>query len=141
MAESERDAATERSEERRRLAEQRADDARRRAAVAHTNADAARKQGNSRSAAVHDHEAAIHQRAVQIHLQAVRLQQQHTKELVEALGRTGVDETSLRQIMANVQRARDDAELRSEQARTFALKARERAQKLHGRRRSGARDA
>jgi hypothetical protein len=136
------DEATARSEQRRRLAEQRADEARRRATVARTNAEAARSQGNGRAAAVHEHEAVIHQRAVEIHLQAVRLQQQHTGELMELSPRKGgVDDGSLRRIMANVRRAREDAELRSEQARTFALKARERATQLQTRRQSGARDA
>lgn len=123
------------------MAEQRADDAGRRAAVARTNADAARSRGNARAAAAHDHEAAIHQRAVEIHLQAVQLQQQHVEELVEVFARTGIDESTLRTVMANVRRARDEAELRSEQARTYALRSRERAKQLHGRGEPSSREA
>ena len=135
MADTELDEATTRSEERRRLAEARAQDAQRRAAVARQNADLARNRGNARAAAAHDHEAVIHQRAVDIHLQAVRMQEHHARELLEGAGRRGIDETGLRQIMATVRRARDEAELRSEQTRTYTLRARERAQRLHGRRR------
>jgi hypothetical protein len=135
------EAATGRSDERRRMAEQRAADARRRAAAARANADLARNRGNTRGAAIHDHEAAIHQRAVEIHLQAVELQQQHAMELIEVFARKGMDESSLRKITANVRRARDEAELRSEHARGYALKARERAAQLHGRTESGSREA
>jgi hypothetical protein len=41
-----------------------------------------------------------------------------------------MDERGLQALMANVRRARDEAGLRSEQARTHALRARERAQQL-----------
>ena len=132
MAERELDEATSRSEARKRRAETRAQDAQRRVVVARRNADLARNRGNARAAAVHDHEAAIHQRAVEIHLQAVRLQQDHAQELADGLGRRGIDEIGLRNIMTNVRRARDEAALRGEQARTYSLRARERAQKLHG---------
>ena len=131
MAERKLDEATSRSEERRRRAEDRAQDAQRRAAVARRNADLARDRGNLRAAAVHDHEAVIHQRAVEIHLQAVRLQEHHARELLEGVGRRGIDETGLRHLMDNVRRARDEAELRSEQARTYSLRARAWAQQLH----------
>ena len=133
MAAPELDEATSRSEARRRRAEDRAQDAQRRVVVARRNADLARNRGNARAAAVHDHEAAIHQRAVEIHLQAVRLQQEHARELLDGLGRGGIDETGLRHIISNVRRARDEAALRGEQARTYSLRARERAHRLQGR--------
>lgn len=131
MAGTELDEAAQRSDDRKRMAETRADDARRRAATARQEAESARNHGNARAAAVHDHEAAIHQRAVDIHLQAVRTQEAHAQELVDVFGRRGIDAEGLRLIMANVRRARDEAELRSEQARTYAMRARERAQQLH----------
>jgi hypothetical protein len=131
------DEATRRSDERRALAEQRAADAMRRAATARANAGDARARGMPRAAAVHDHEAAIHQRAVAIHQQAVRLQEQHARELVDVFGRKGVNESSLRTVVANVRRAREEAELRGDQARTFAAKARERARQLQQRRDTG----
>lgn len=43
-------------------------------------------------------------------------------------GHRGIDEDGLRRIMTNVRRARDEAELRSQQAPMFAIRARERAQ-------------
>lgn len=139
-----RDAALEeaksRSEQRRLQAEQRADEARRRAAIARQNAEDARNRGNARAAAVHEHEAAIHQRAVEIHLQAVRLQQEHARELVDVFGRRGIAEIDLRRIVANIQRTRDEAGLRGESARTYALRARARAQQLQGRHDSSKRD-
>jgi hypothetical protein len=134
VADTELDEATRRSDDRRRMAESRAENARRRAAGAREEAETARNKGNTRAAAVHEREAVIHLRAVDIHLQAVRLQEAHALELVEVFGRTGIDEAGLRQLMTNVRRARDEAELRSEQARTFALRARERAAQLHLRR-------
>jgi hypothetical protein len=133
VADTKLDEAAQRSDDRRRSAETRATDARRRAVIAREEAEAARTKGNARAAAVHDHEAAIHQRAVDIHLQAVRLQEAHSRELEEVFGRKGIDAEGLRLIMANVRRARDEAELRSEQARTYATRARERAQQLHAR--------
>lgn len=139
--EADLEAAAGRSDDRRALAERRADGARRRASAARSHAEAARARGNARAAAVHDQEAAIHQRAVEIHQQAVRLQQEHSRELTVVFGHRGIDEDGLRQILASVRRARDEAELRGEQARTFALRARERAQQLHIRRQPGARDA
>jgi hypothetical protein len=134
VADTELDEAAQRSDDRKRMAESRAENARRRAVVAREEADAARNKGNARAAAVHDHEAAIHLRAVDIHLQAVRMQEAHAQELLEVFGRAGIDDEGLRQLMTNVRRARDEAELRSEQARTFALRARERAEQLHARR-------
>jgi hypothetical protein len=131
VPDTELDEAAERSDDRKRMAETRAGDARRRAETARQEAEKARNNGNARAAALHDHEAAIHQRAVDIHLQAVRLQEQHVEELEEVFGRTGIDARGLRLIMANVRRARNEAGLRSEQARTYALRARERAQRLH----------
>jgi hypothetical protein len=133
VAERELDEATSRSEARRRRAEDRAQEAQRRVVVARRNADLARNRGNARAAAVHDHEAAIHQRAVEIHLQAVRLQQDHAQELADGLGRRGIDGTGLRHVVSNVRRARDEAALRGEQARTYSLRARERARRLQGR--------
>lgn len=133
--------ATTRSEERRLLAEQRAAEARRRAETARAQADGARAKGDARAAASHDHEAAIHARAVDVHLQAASLQQQHARELAGADTRKGVDEDGLRRIMATVRRGRDEAELRSEEARALAIAARERAQQLHLRRQPGAGDA
>jgi hypothetical protein len=123
--------ATQRSDDRKRMAEDRAENAKQRAVVARQEAEAARSHGNARAAAVHDHEVAIHLRAVDVHLQAARLQEQHAVELEEAVGRKGLDARGLRLIMTSVRRARDEAELRSEQSRTHALRARERAQQLH----------
>jgi hypothetical protein len=139
VAETELDEAAQRSDDRRRMAEGRAQNARRRAVVARREAEAARTNGNSRAAAVHDHEAAIHLRAVDIHLQAVRLQEAHAQELEEVFGHKGIDENGLRLVMSNVRRARDEAELRGEQARTYALRARDRAEQLRvrGRRPDG----
>lgn len=138
MPQREVDEATSRSEARKRRAETRAQDAQRRVVVARRNADLARNRGNARAAAVHDHEAAIHQRAVEIHLQAVRLQQDHARELLDGHRRRGIDEIGLRHIISNVRRARDEAALRGEQARTYSLRARERAQRLEGRGDAGA---
>jgi hypothetical protein len=131
------DEATRRSDDRKRMAEDRAENAKRRAVVARQEADTARDRGNSRAAAVHDHEVAVHLRAVDVHLQAVRLQEAHTRELVEVSGRTGIDERGLQQLMRNVRLARDEAQLRRVRARTFARRARERAQELHTRREPG----
>lgn len=131
MADADLTEATQRSDDRKRMAGDRAENARRRAVLARQEAETARTRGNARAAAVHDHEAVIHLRAVDIHLQAVRLQEAHTQELVEVFGRKGIDEKGLRQLMTNVRRAQDEAVLRSEQARTFALRARERAEQLH----------
>jgi hypothetical protein len=125
------ESAVDRTEERRRAAESRAANATRRAATARTDAQKARDAGNTRGAAFHDHEAALHQRAAELHLQAARLQVQHAAELGDAAAeRHGMDPTGLRAIAANVRRARDEAQLRSEQARTFAVRARERAETL-----------
>lgn len=115
------------------MAENRAEDARRRAVTARREAESARTQGNARAAAVHDNEAAVHQRAVDVHIQAVRLQKAHSRELEEIFGHRGIDARGLRLITANVRRSRDEAELRGQQARTYALRARERAQQLHAR--------
>ena len=130
MAETELTAATQRSDDRRRMAESRAENARRRAVVAREEAEAARNKGNPRAAAVHEHEITIHLRAVDIHLQAVRMQDAHAQELEEVFGRKGIDEAGLRQLMTNVRRSRDEAELRSAHARAHAMRARERAQEL-----------
>jgi hypothetical protein len=125
-------AAVHRTDERRRAAEKRASEATRRAEAARRQATVARDAGNARGAAFHDHEAALHQRAAELHLQAARLQVQHAGE-IEAR-RQALDPAGLRVIAANVRRARDDAQLRSEQARTFALRAREHAETLRSQR-------
>ncbi|MGN6380538.1 MAG: hypothetical protein ACTHNU_16430 [Gaiellales bacterium] len=139
MATTDIDEASARSDERRRMAEHRAEVAARRAQVAHRNADKARNEGKARAAAVHDQEAAIHQRAVDIHRHAARVQQNHRRELEGASG-AGIDEDGLRLIADSVRRAREEAELRGQQARTFALRARERAARLHGEQRRDAGD-
>ena len=120
------------TEERRRAAERRAQDAHRRAAAARRSAEDARTAGNARGATFHDHEAAMHQRAAELHLHAARLQVQHAGE--PESHRHGVDPGGLRLIAANVRRARDEAQLRSEQARTFAVRARERVETIQRRR-------
>jgi hypothetical protein len=55
----------------------------------------------------------------------------HALELAGVFGRTRIDESALRQLMTNVRRARDQAEVRGGQARTLALRAGERAAQLH----------
>lgn len=137
VADAHLDEAARRSGNRKRMAEDRAENAKRRAVVARQEADTARGRGNSRAAAAHDHEVTVHLRAVDVHLQAVRLQEAHTRELAEVFGRTGIDERGLRLLMRSVRLGRDEAQLRSEQARTFALRARERAQELHTRQEPG----
>ena len=137
MGQTPDDAANERTEERRRAAEKRAQEATRRASTARRQAEDARNAGNTRGAAFHDHEAAVHQRAAELHLHAARLQVQHAGELESH--RHGVDPGGLRQIAADVRRAREEAQLRSERAHTFAIRARERAETL--RRHSAEHDA
>jgi hypothetical protein len=131
------ESAATRTEERRRAAEHRAEAATRRAAVARRRAQELRNAGATRGATFHDHEAALHQRAAELHLQAARLQVQHAAELDDAAERHGMDPTGLRAIAANVRRTRDEAQLRSEQARTFAMRARERAETLRSRHPAG----
>jgi hypothetical protein len=126
------ESAADRTEERRRAAENRAAEATRRAEAARQSAQDARNAGNTRGATFHDHEAALHQRAAELHRQAAKLQVQHAGEIEGH--RRGIDPGGLRVIAANVRRARDEAQLRSEQARTFALRARERAETIRSHR-------
>jgi len=136
------DEASERSDERRQRAEHRAEAALRRASTARLQAESARKAGNARGASIHEHEAVVHQRAVEIHQQAVKLQQMHREELETLFAhRGGIDVSGLRLIAENVRLARDEAEVRSQQARSYAVRARERVEKIQTGRRSDRPDA
>jgi hypothetical protein len=136
------DEASERSDERRRRAEHRAQVALRRATTARRQAETARQAGNPRGASIHEHEAIVHQRAVEIHQQAAKLQQMHREELETVFAhRGGMDVSGLRLIAENVRLARDEAEVRSQQARSFAVRARARVEKLQTDRRPDRPDA